>query len=116
MDGVQILNGVSAGIAAVIWFEAAIPRKPILGNQWAGALSAACCAFCLWYAGANLLLGFGIIDPPLASVVPLFRFAFAPLVLLPALRYLSQRHLRQVLRAPLPIIRPEGGTEGTGDE
>jgi hypothetical protein len=112
MDPVQILNGVAAAVAAVIWARAIGPSIRISGVL-SGTLAAATFAVCLWYALVNLALGFGLAELGMIRSVPLFRYAFVPLVLLPALRHLSQRHIRRELLAPMPM--QEGNTKGGHD-
>lgn len=110
-DWVQVGNGTAAAVAAAVWTLAILPSARISG--WAsGFLAAATAIVCTWYALANLLLGSGLLEAEQASTVPLFRWAFAPLVLLPALRHVAQRPVRRELRR-LSTIRlgdPESET------
>ena len=106
MDPIQIINGVAAAIAGAIWAKAVGHGMKISGPL-TGALSAATAGVCLWYAAINLALGFGVADLGMERSVPLFRYAFVPLVLLPALRHCSQRRVRRELLATV-----EGHSEG----
>ena len=99
IDPIQVANGVAAAIAALIWAKAIGPSIRISGPVSA-AFTAAAFAVCLWYSIVNLALGLGLADLGMERSVPLFRYAFVPLVLLPALRHLSQRHIRRELLAP----------------
>ena len=112
VDWVQATNGVAAGVAALIWARA-IGSSIRISGAASGTFAAATFAVCFWYSTVNLALGFGLLDLGMQRTVPLFRYAFAPVVLLPALRHLSQRHIRRELLAPMPM--KEGNTKGGHD-
>lgn len=84
----QLVNSLAAAVAAVIWFRAIGTTMKIAGRP---AIIATCAVFGItgWYAVLYFLLGTGILDLPLADTVPLFRWAFVPLILAAPVRYLT---------------------------
>jgi hypothetical protein len=98
VDAVQLVNGLAATIAAVIWWHAMGDTLRISGTVPA-AITGVIAAVCSWYAGINLLLGLGLLDLDNIRATPYFRFAFPLLVLGPAIRYAAYRPLRRELLA-----------------
>jgi hypothetical protein len=49
-----------------------------------------------------------------SEVTPLFRFAFAPAILLPAIRHIAQRHIRRELLTVVTI--QQGGDQHGGHD
>ena len=98
MDTIQLVNGLAATIAAVIWWHA-IGDTLRINGMIGGAITTITAAVCTWYGVVNLLLGLGLLDLDNVRAVPLFRWAFPILVLGPAIRYAAYRPLRRELLA-----------------
>jgi hypothetical protein len=84
MDWAQLLNG----IAALIAMGAAHVAFVKLGTNSPAVITAHFAQLLLltWYATLNLSLAFNLWDAELAQLVPLFRYAFAPLLITYAAR------------------------------
>ena len=78
MDWAQLLNGVAAlvaiGAAHVAFVKLGTNSPAVIGIHFAQLL------LLTWYATLNLSLALNLWDAGLAQLVPLFRYAFAPLL------------------------------------
>ena len=84
MVWVQIVNGLVAGVVAFIWWRSALKalRLELRNAATFMVISAVVNA---WYAIAYIALGTGVLELPLSSVIPLFRYAFIVGISTPAL-------------------------------
>ncbi len=87
MDWLQVING-SAALAAFAASMYAYSRLAP-GGPVARVAHLANGTLLLWYATINLTLGFGVWHADIKDLVPLFRWAFAPLLLTYVARQLS---------------------------
>jgi len=98
----QLFNAVCGAAAAAIWFVAIGTTMRIAGKV---AVASTCVAFAVssWYAVIYFSLGTGLLDIPLLQAVPLFRYAFAFLILAGPFRYLALRSQAEALAGTIRI-------------
>jgi len=84
VDAAQVANGVAAVVGVWAAHYAFVHVTPRVGLAW--LIHGINVTLLTWYAVVNLLLGFGVFRAEVVQVVPLFRYAFAPLLLSVAAR------------------------------
>jgi hypothetical protein len=98
MDWAQLANGTAALIALAGSNIAFIRlgQRTLLGVT----IHFVQVLLLVWYAVINLALGFGLWSPGVRQIIPLFRWAFAPLLLTYAARQFMVS--RRVTTGPVP--------------